>query len=671
MADLKIKVSAETTAAEKQIKESFRSQTEAAKRQIAVQVAEYKKGLNERKAADKQIADLVKSQTKLAEKQVTDSLKSQTDASKRQIAIQTAEYKRGLAEKKAAEKQYLDSITASYKVHQKEIAAQQKAMNKKGSGGIFGGNLEFAENLTVVTAGLAAVTAGVISLGKELFETAQAGADFGILLQSFGKAGGDEAKLALLDIAAAGNLTERELITFSLQMKQVGVSVEQTTTFLRLIEQQADNTAFTFENANDAVNSFIATGATKKLKNFLSLPELKDEVEKLNQSFIDSQGELTNEQAEINRTNAIMNVLNRTVQLGTGDLKDNADKVATVSTRIANLKDRFSLAVSEGIVPFIDNMEDIDFAELIKSVSESVIAIGKFIKVMSDIGGGIQTVIFSLAKIVTAYDLISNSIQFAIDKTKELLNLRKSAEKSEQIYQFEYSTNDEIQYDRYGNPIAPKPVLAENTMFKAGKNLGETGDSGTGSNKANKDKIDKAIIDGLEQQIKNLFETTLTPIESADRIKFLMGTKIAEFSAATVTGSENVRNPLGISPVNEDLAAQRELLLSTLSEAGNNLKSIMDTFGIKTETVLGQAVEKFQMILNLIQNVLGLIQTVGTVSSVIKTIVTGGVGRPAPLINPSGVGSGGNTFFKVDLNTMAIVRDGQPKYNEYKGAIRV
>jgi hypothetical protein len=127
------------------------------------------------------------------------------------------------------------------------------------------------------------------------------------------------------------------------------------------------------------------------------------------------------------------------------------------------------------------------------------------------------------------------------------------------------------------------------------------------------------------------------------------------------------------------MAAQRELLLSTLTEAGNNLASIVDTFGFKTDSVLSQAVDKFQMILNLIEGTLSLISNIGTAVSIFKTlfgIATGGGANQAgtggmPYVNPSGVGKGGSNYFKIDLNTMAIVKDGLPKYNEYKGAIAV
>jgi len=205
--DLKIKVSAETTAAEKQIKESFRSQTEASKRQLAIQAADYKAMLRAHESALKDNA------------RFDINLQKQVDREKLQ-----------------AHKEWLKQIKFNSAVVNKQIADEQKALMKSGKGKGMSGfqMLEFGENLTVVSAGLMALTSRVSAFVNDAMTL---GGSLTVLQSNFK---GTAKDLELFKLATAGTVTEANLIKLSNQARDLGISLDKQALLFLLAEQAGD-----------------------------------------------------------------------------------------------------------------------------------------------------------------------------------------------------------------------------------------------------------------------------------------------------------------------------------------------------------------------------------------------------------------------------------------------
>lgn len=205
----------------------------------------------------------------------------------------------------------------------------------------------------------------------------------------------------------------------------------------------------------------------------------------------------------------------------------------------------------------------------------------------------------------------------------------------------------------------------DNDLFKtpSGGNLG---------------KVAKKIVEKTQQE---LYIEMLK--QANENLKFGKSARIDE-RQLTLLQQMNLSTPkgstaLGQTPSEVQMSGTelRDQLLSTLSEAGNNLISIVDMFGIKADSTFTKMIDGINTLLTTIQSIISFINSINAGVSIFKTlfrIATGGADGSTggmPYVNPSGSSMGGNNYFKIDLNTMEIIKDGLPKYNEYKGAIAV
>ena len=80
--------------------------------------------------------------------------------------------------------------------------------------------------------------------------------------------------------------------------------------------------------------------------------------------------------------------------------------------------------------------------------------------------------------------------------------------------------------------------------------------------------------------------------------------------------------------------------------------------------------ELFNNILSLIQNFIQVANAVSGIVGIFKAVGTVATGGVAGLRANSGT-SGTNAYFRIDLNAMNIVREGNSQLDKYNNAIRV
>ena len=573
--DLKIKVSAETTAAEKQIKESFRSQTEASKRQLAIQTADYKAMLRAHESALKDNA------------RFDINLQKQVDREKLQ-----------------SHKEWLKQIKFNSAVVNKQIADEQKALMKSGKGKGMSGfqMLEFGENLTVVSAG---ITAAVGGLGAFTLKAINLGAELQVLRSNFI---GTAKDLELFKQATAGTVSDKSLIQLSNYASDLGVTLEDQALLFSLAEDAADKYGGSVEeNFQKVINA--SDGTAKGLRAVgISTKEFEQELNKLVTATGKHLDSLSAEEQQNLRIQTILNLTGVTIEGVTKKTQDNKDKIDSLKVSAENLTAAFGEGVVVGLNSTISKMGVLEGT--LDKLGIKLLSFSELAKITG--------MVLSKPIAVTMFDGFYSATEKAIDKLKEFLNLRPGALEGTQTYQFEYSTDSTIQYDRYGNPIAPKPVLAENTMYKAGKNLGDgKGDTSRGGSNADK------IIDSKLEAAK-VFVSPGGTIAIRDT----SGVEIAKKLIGGLS-SEDVKQ-IGWQVESDTIAGIKgkdsfgETASKTLEDTQTiygTVSQTMSLIGITTDSFLGKLVGGFGTVLTIMES----IKAVNTIFSFIPGLATGGL----------------------------------------------
>lgn len=345
--------------------------------------------------------------TKYEGKGLTDLRKDFNDNKKtldelRRTNQQTSDTYKNLVREQGQLSDAIRGLTREYK----GLSAQQKQSKYQ--------LLEFAENLTVVSAGLYAVSSRVKDFAVD---SIKAGANLTVLRANFK---GTQKDLELFGKATTGNLGEGALIKLSNRATDLGFVMKDQALLFDLAENASDAYGGSIEENFDRVVNAISKGGKGLEQLGISTNVFKERANELSLSLyglaykdLDAA-----EKRTIGFKTAIL--------LTGGSLEKLNDKLPDVGDNIANLSrgwETFKEKLGEALIAQANfNDGQTDFSE---KAGEAGKKIGEFIGFLSKMGGYIQTAETELFKLVVPYDKIYNAVQSVIDKTKELLGVQK------------------------------------------------------------------------------------------------------------------------------------------------------------------------------------------------------------------------------------------------------
>jgi hypothetical protein len=249
--------------------------------------------------------------------------------------------------------------------------------------------------------------------------------------------------------------------------------------------------------------------------------------------------------------------------------QDSKDKMDSLQVTVMNATASFG----EGLVGSLNST--VETLGQLSSVTETA---GIKLFTFNEIAASIGSAIGDLSPLISVFRLVSSEVQTATDKIKQFF---QSASLSNPTFQFQSGNEDVIQFDKYGNPITPKGILAENTNYTGGKNLGYNAQNskGGGSDKVAKEIV-KAAYDNLNDQMLYLFK-------GGTRSAYDIFSK--NVSVPFLPGNVKDNQLSSINPIKEDSRNTLEDIQTGYSLIGQS----MALLNIGTDTFVGKLMAVF------------------------------------------------------------------------------
>lgn len=497
----------------------------------------------------------------------------------------------------------------------------------------------------VVAGGLA-----IAGITKFLSHSITLGKELKILRDNFE---GTSKDIDLFKKATAGTVSEGSLIKLSNYASDLGVSLKDQALLFSLAEDAADKYGGGVE-ANFEKVIAATDGSAKGLRTVgIAVKDYNKELESLTKSQGINIDKLeANEQLQI-RLQAIYNLTGVSIGSVNEKLKDEADIIDSLSTSVTNLVVGFG----EGLVSGLSNLL-LRVDSLNTSMSDGTVIAENYGYSLGDaIARGIEGVIHYY------------------EKAKEMINW----------------------IDTLGglaeNPFKPETFGYERDV------INQPSKEEFLLNKENEKKLKEM----QRRQLLERPERDLPPTRSGDvkketekEIKYLS----ERFISVSLWNLNNAiqgllpsymydvtSEPGGTEFERQDTLFQRKFRAPELEEVqgidygalnqeamnlNTNITNILSTLGIGTDNFINKMFTGFNTILSLIQNFIQVANAVSGIVGIIKAVgtVATAAGGAAGLRANSGT-SGTNAYFRIDLNAMNIVREGNSQLDKYNNAIRV
>ncbi len=514
-----------------------------------------------------------------------------------------------------------------------------------GLGGLTSGLGGMTAGLGGMTAGLgaAAVAAGVLSV--KLFDTIKVGADFKVLHDSFQ---GTAEQLEEMRKASAGNLNDATLIEYANSMRLLGQNTDTTTKLLDIAERRGDEVGVTFDKANDALKSFIITGAARGLVDLgINVAKVEEEMTKLSGKTSEQISSLSEMEQQQLRANAVLSLFGDSMENIRTKSPGLEDMMQSLSVQYDNFKHYVGLAVVENtnFLKSLDGLPAIgqSWGDILGRMIANTLNLAQVI-------GEVALAIGDPAKLTalwTKYTSEQTKVEFAFHSTKSAPI--KNPTKGKTTSANTVKQQEEMLNDLQRKQKALNDLLALESTF------------------TEQDRGQLHYLSWLEKvrDLKKEIAAYMLPIDILN---------VHDIQPATVEQEQSsITADTTFIPGEKKKTTQqlRDELLASFAAAGSSLSNILNTLNVGTETAFAKAVSYVEDIASIFQNIVSFLNSVNSVSSLISSLTGILSPTPAPLINNINPAPVVNNFFKVDLNTMQVVKDGLPKYMDYKNSIRV
>ena len=280
-----------------------------------------------------------------------------------------------------------------------------------------GGVKNLVSSLPLLSLGLAGIAAGIVKFGANAFKM---GADFQELRSNFV---GSAQDLELFRKATAGTVSDGGLIQLSNYASDLGISLKDQALLFSLAEDASDKYGGTVaENFERVVNA--TDGSAKGLRAIgIGVKEYNQELEKLLPNNVKNIDDLDAETQQQIRLEAIIKAKGITIEDVQNKEQSNADVIAGLGKLYETLMVNIGLTLNEN-VKLGDSMEDLTGKT--KVLGEGI---GRFLLIIGDVYSFFDTTLNPARWLGynSTLQMITDGVSDAINKVKELLNLRDSA----------------------------------------------------------------------------------------------------------------------------------------------------------------------------------------------------------------------------------------------------
>jgi hypothetical protein len=183
--------------------------------------------------------------------------------------------------------------------------------------------------------------------------------------------------------------------------------------------------------------------------------------------------------------------------------------------------------------------------------------------------------------LISVFKLVEDRLDNIILKWKQAF---QTADKSTQTFQFQYSNEDVIQYDKYGNAIMPKGVLAENTNYTGGKNLGYNPQSMNGGRGGD---VAKEIIEKTQQELY------------IEMLRYVRGSTSARIESPYIPllNQMNLKDGQGYAQrQTPNLAPDSRNTLEDIQTGYSLIAQSMNLLNVGTDTFVGKLMSAFNFV---------------------------------------------------------------------------
>ena len=446
--------------------------------------------------------------------------------------------------------------------------------------------------------GLQALASGAIT--AFVIKAANMGAELSVLRSNFI---GSSKDIELFRKATAGTVDDGSLIKLSNYASDLGVNLEDQAKLFSLAEDAADKYGGTVEsNFERVINA--SDGSAKGLRSVgISTKDFGEEVDKLTGKMGLKLDAMTADEQQNIRLQAIYNLTGTTLESVNNKTQDSKDKMDSLQVTVMNATASFG----EGLVGSLNST--VETLGQLSSVTETA---GIKLFTFNEIAASIGSAIGDLSPLISVFRLVSSEVQTATDKIKQFF---QSASLSNPTYQFQYSNEDVIQYDKYGNPITPKGTLAENTNYTNGKNLGYNAQNskGGGSDKVAKEIV-KAAYDNLNDQMSYLFK-------GGTRSAYDLFSKNVSVPFLPRNVNDNLGSSISRIKTDKGFGETASNTLTDTQTLYGVISQTMSLIGISTDSFLGKLVSGFGTVLTIMES----IKTVNSILNFIPGFADGGI----------------------------------------------
>ena len=483
--------------------------------------------------------------------------------------------------------------------------------------------------------------AGFVKLAKESFTL---GKELAVLTANFQ---GSSKDMELFRKATAGTVSDAGLIKLSNYASDLGISLKDQAQLFSLAEDAADKYGGSVEsNFERVINA--TDGSAKGLRAVgVSVTEWKKAVEDFEKTNQVKLEQLSDEEQLMTRLNLIYKLTGTTLESVTQKTADQTDILDSLYVTLENVIASFGSGFIEGLK--LSDSELKEFNKSITVITENAKKFGADVaSFFVDLGKGIKNLENDAKDLVAWLESINPLLEWWNDKTFGDLRKRQFNTDLDSRTEEALAINEQ----RLINSMLPSREEFERqsrktTIPKVSTSKGDT-------------QKEKEIVNKIESILKSmsLYQLSL----AMDAVDMFAEVKVEPADVANVL--KGVRPTI---PMVETEGVKADTILNAASELQSSLANAMNILNIGTESFVGRMLGGFDRILNIIQSFLAVQNAISTISAIVKTVSTGGVAN-IPAVN---TGSNTNAYFRVDLNSMNIVKEGSAQLEKYKNSIRV
>ncbi|GEM_PF-6988255 len=566
--------------------------------------------------------------------------------------------------------------------------------------------MEWGENLTVVAAGVWAVTSRIVQLGGEMLKL---GGNLLTVQTAFERfsGGADLARqnLELLRTAASGNMTDEAIMKFANRYLALGYNINQVAQILDFAERNADDFGSTMDESMQRVLRYFESGKTKGFEQLaVDAKKLEQETYRLAGGTKELFNALDEEAQQTIRTNAFLNIYGETLGNIQTKQKGLDDEVANTNTTWENSKARIGLLIAQGLEPALKIFDKLQAT--LPEVSGGLIGLNDILGILVSPTTSLWNMLGKLWDMFTG--LVKKGYEFK-DMLMSVIQVTSQAPGMELFGSIAAAidfVNEKIRgmlgllnkVPGVDIEIPNKEAMSGTSTYKEAKGgtLSKEGKSGRGGNDNEEVLTIQKIIEQINIEIENLklkgtltaeiFDVKISELEAhknlvksmadendylkanndlvRERSSLILGRQINQNagilpdtsgtpSPYTQTSGTPAFQQKGISELFFGNRAFALLLMSQTNEIFGSIKTsisgLMQSLNIGTDTFVGKMLSGFDRAVSYIDTIVAILQTANSVSSIIgsiTSIVTGGI---------TGGASGGGSILGRSTNLSGLV----------------